>query len=357
MRFRYPVLVILILLSATTVFGQDETTKGNEAYCKYITEQAMAQRDLLRSPSGVVGPIEPSSGTPPQLVFGVTEDLTDYKKAKLTMSVAVTTCKLYDTTTDAQRHLLYALPSIEKSVLQNRLILIGQATAQLDDLIAESEKMVEVQNLTRPALYTLQSAKVRLDASRTEALTGLTSPYVPPLSNIPLRVLIADKAVAETANQKTTIKLEKQATWDFKLEGGVHRQITAPAVGTTSGGPYGLFSLTYNFGRKAVDKHYDKSADAYSEWKENQFDDVSAQSRVLQKQIEDTITIQEDQLRTLQEHDVQIAKDLATLTDASTSAALAFKNQLLADEITLRVDIKDVQFRIESLKQYLVDNF
>jgi hypothetical protein len=273
------------------------------------------------------------------------------------MKVANATCKLYAATTAAQLHILYAMPGIEKDVLQHRLDLIQQASDQLDVLIADNEKYVDAHNLTKPALYTLQSAKVRLDMSRTETLTGLTTPYVPKLSSVPLRELVDTKQTADASFQKTTVRLQKQDVWDIKLEGGEHRQISNVAPGASAGGLYGTFSLTYNFGGRASNKHYDKSVGAYTAWKANQFDDVTEQSRILRQQIADTIKIQKTQLDILVTHNGQITDNLKTIEGVDSAAALTFKTQLLADQIVLGVDIQDVQFRIATLNKYLLENF
>ena len=43
-----------------------------QAYCSYVMEQAQAQRDLLRTPSGTAGFTQPETGLPMQVVAGAT---------------------------------------------------------------------------------------------------------------------------------------------------------------------------------------------------------------------------------------------------------------------------------------------
>lgn len=323
-------------------------------------EQAQAQRDLLRTPSAVIGPIQPSSGTPPQMVLGVQTSLADIRKASMTMTVGKTACSLHTAATEAQMKIVYALSGLEKIVLKHRLAIIESATSRLDELIAENMRSVIAQNLTAPALYSLQNAKVRLDTSRTAALTGLASPYVPPVSDVPLKDLVAMKLAAEDGVISSEVRLAKESVWDVKLSGGVHKQITPTPAGspdTTSKGPYAEFSLTYNLGRRAIDSHLDKSVTAYNEWKSTQFDDVAAQANVLRRQIEDTVKAQEEELVVLRRHDGEIEATLRSLDGVDTSAALTFQNELIADQTVLRVDIEDIQFRIDQLKNYLMVNF
>jgi hypothetical protein len=349
-------ILIFLLLSTATAFAE-ANDKAEQAYCAYVNEQAAAQRDLLRTPSVVGGPIQPNTGTPPQMVIGVTSSLSDIKKSKLTMDVARTNCTLYAASAEAQQHILYALPTIEKDVLRHRLTLIQQGTEKLDSLEAEADKLVAAQNLTRPSAYYLQGARIRLDESRTAALTGIASPYVPELSRVPLRELLTEKMVSEGDNEKAVTRLQKQAGWDIEVSGGVRRQIGDITPTTKTLGGYGTFSLNYDLGRRAANRHEDKSVGAYIDWKEHQFDDVTTQAQILKKQIEDTITIQQDQLQILLAHNMDIQRQLDSLSGVDTSASLSFRNQLLADQIVLHVEIGDAQFRVAELQQYLIDNF
>jgi hypothetical protein len=178
------------------------------------------------------------------------------------------------------------------------------------------------------------------------------------MSDVPLRVLIGEKLRAEEANQKALTKLAKESGWDITLGGGVHRQIgDANNPIASRFGPFAEFSIAYDLGRRSANRHLDNSIAAYMDWKKSQFDDVARQAVVLEKQVEDTIDLQEQQLSLLVIHDAEIDKGLKNLDGVDTGNALAFKNQLIADQMVLRVNIGDVQFRLARLRQYLADNF
>jgi hypothetical protein len=350
-------LIAAVLLCCTTVFAGENQAAEN-AYCKYITEQANAQRDLLRSPSAIVGPTQPSSGTPPQLIFGLTGSLANNLKAPLTMRAARAACDLYVAQTEAQRHIYFAAPKMEKDALVHRLDLVQQGSDQLEKMILDEEKMVQAKNVTRQALYYLQSARARLDMRRTSALTGLL-PDVPIMSDVPLRILISNKLQADETNQKAITKLAAENGWDLVLSGGGRRQLSQfnSTANVSDLGAFGEASLTYNFARHSANQHLDRSASAYLDLKNNQFDDVARQSAVLKKQIEDTLSFLRPQLSALLDHDSDIEKSLGSIEGLGTSNSQAFKNQLLADQVVLRVDIGDIQFRLDWLGSYLHDNF
>jgi hypothetical protein len=323
-----------------------------------VTEQATAQRDLLRSPSAIVGPIQPNSGTPPQLVFGVTASLADNLKAPLTMRAARAACDLHLAETEAHQRIDFVAPRMERDALLHRLDVVKQGSDQLEKMIRDEEKMVEAKNVTRQALYYLQSARARLDMRRSSALTGLL-PYVPATNDVPLRVLISNKLQADEANQKAITKLAQESGWDLTMSGGGRRQLAQfNSTSTVSEfGGYGEVSLTYNFGRHSANQRLDRSAAAYLDFKKSQFDDVARQSEVLKKQITDTLLFLHPQLTALLEHDSDIEKSLASIRGLDTDSSQAFKNQLLADQIILKVDIGDIQFRTDWLESYLHDNF
>jgi hypothetical protein len=143
------------------------------------------------------------------------------------------------------------------------------------------------------------------------------------------------------------------------VSGGGRRQLADFNSTTTVSefGGFGEASLTYNLGRHAANTHLDRAASAYLDFKNSQFDDVARQSAVLKEQIAGTISFLRPQLTALLEHDSDIEKSLRSIEGLDTSSALAFKNQLLADQIVLRVDLGDIQFRLDWLESYLHENF
>jgi hypothetical protein len=226
-------------------------------------------------------------------------------------------------------------------------------------MAGEQARLVEVHNLTRPAVYFLQAARERLDESRSAALASISVPYAAETSAVPLRVLIAQKQDKDLENQKALTKLQKENGWDFKVVAGGRQQLgQSNSLTTVSGfGAYGAFTVSYNLGRRAANEHLDNSISPYMAWKNDRFDDVVQQAEVLKKQIEQTITLQQQQLSILLGHDGDLSKSLTSFEGVDTSSATAFRNQLLADRILLTVDIDDVQFRIDRLQTYLRDNF
>jgi hypothetical protein len=351
---------IVACLGPFSVAASTQYEEGDAAFCTYTIEQALGQRDLFRTPSLTVSPTRPSIGTPPQLVIGVASRLSDVRKASLIMKAAYEACAVYKSTTEAQIHLLYAIPSIQKEVLLNRLRLIQASTDTLDALISDNRRLVDAHNLTIQAVYVLESARVRLDAERTTTLASLASAYVPEgLSTVPLRTLVAEYLDNEDRAQKAEVRLQKQGSWDIQLDAGVHQPLSTDwSRGTTNRtGLYAAANLTYKFGRKTSGKHFDNSVLAHNEWKKTQFDDVAAEAALLKKQIEGAIHIQTDQLKILFEHEGEIEKNLRALDGVDTNNAIGFRNNLLADRLMLRLEVDDVKFRLTRLEQYLTSNF
>jgi hypothetical protein len=225
-------------------------------------------------------------------------------------------------------------------------------------MVAENMKRVGAQNMTLPEVYPLQSAVLRLTSDRTSTLSGITSPYIPPQSPLPLKELIAQKRRSDYANQKNLANMQKQNNWDVALSAGMHQQLGPNETpGVTTLGPYGSINVTYNLGSSSINKHLDKSVSKYDKWQESEFDDVAQQATILKVQFEQIIDIQKSQLDALNSQSSEINRNLHSLEGVDTDAAMAFRNQLSADRIVLNVDIDDATFRIQKLRDLLATNF
>jgi hypothetical protein len=328
--------------------------KDQQAFCRYVTEQAAAQRDLLMVPNAVAGITQPNTGLPMQAVWGVSGNLSSVRKGVLTMDAARKNCELYSATTSTQQDIQYALPNLEKQALQHRLDLIQQASVNLDALFATTTRMVEAQNMTRPMAFALQTTKIKLDADRSDTQTKIVSLYTPPLSGRPVKELVAEKQSREVNEQKALDKLNRQNDWDVALSVGEHQQIS-PFI--DSRGAYGEVSISYNLASHTINKHLNQTADAYDEWKKVQEGDVIRNADILKQQVVDGISAQDTRLKALQEQLKQIESNLQLVGGADTTAALDFRNQLTTAQLLLQIEIGDASFRLDRLKEFLQTNF
>jgi hypothetical protein len=345
------------LLAAGLLCAAPAIARGQQdqqAHCTYLMEQAQAQRNLLRTPTATVGFTQPETGLPMQLVGGATLGLSDVRKAELTMDVARKNCELYKATTGAQQEIQYAVASLEKAALLNRLTLIEQASKSLDTLIAQTAKMLEAHNATQLMLFTLQTTKIRLEADRADTRSKLSAIYVPPLSDQPLKEQVAQKQSSEEGAQKVLDKLSRQNNWDVALTVGVHQQVNPLAQGAQ---PYGQVSVSYNLASRAINRHLDRAAEAHDEWKKVEEGDVVRQMEILRQQLVDCVMVQEAKLKSLEEENKQIDKNLQLVAAPDTSAAFDFHNQLAATQLVLQIETADAGFRIDRLREYLAKNY
>ena len=324
------------------------------AYCSYVMEQAQAQRDLLRTPIALAGLTQPETGLPTQLIAGASVGLSSIRKSGLTIEEARKNCELYKATTGAQQDIQYGLPSLEKEALRNRLALIDQASKSLDALMERTSKMVEAQNATRLMLFTLQTTRIKLDADRADTESKITTLYIPPLTDKSLKQLVAEKLSSDANEQKALDKLSRQNNWDVALSVGVHQQVNPIAQNPQ---PYGAVSVNYNLASRAINKHLDRSVEAYSEWKKVQEGDVVRSADVLRQQLMDNLSAQESKLKSLQQESGQIDRNLQLVGSPDTSAAFDFHNQLTAAQLLLQIETGDASFRLDHLRQYLARNY
>jgi hypothetical protein len=350
-------LLISILSLAQNMLGQNmlaQNIKDQLAYCAYLSEQAQAQRDLLRTPIADAGITQPETGLPTQLVAGASLGLSDLRKAALTMDAARKNCELYKATTGAQQSVQYAIASLEKEALSNRLALLDQASQSLDALMEKTSKMIGAQNATRVMLFSLQTSRIKLDADHADTQSKITVLYIPPLSDKPLKQLVAEKQNGEQNEQRALDKLTRQNNWDVALSVGVHQQINPVAYGPQ---PYGAVTVNYNLASRSINKHLDRSVEAYDEWKKVEEGDVIRNVEILHQQLVDSISAQEARLKSLQEESEQIDINLHLVSNPDTSAAFDFHNQLTAAQLVLQVEIGDATFRLERLRQYIAKNY
>ena len=354
MLLRHWTVVVASALFFSSARAPAENPTDQLAFCSYVMEQAQAQRDLLRTPMAAAGFTQPETGLPLQAVAGASLGLADLRKAGLTIDAARKNCELYKSTTGAQQEIQYAVASLEKAALRNRLELIDQASQQLDALMEKTAKMVAAQNATRLMLFSLQTTRIKLNADRADTQAKITALYTPLLSEKPLKQLVTEKQNNEISEQKALDKLARQNNWDVALSVGVHQQVNPIAQNAQ---PYGAISINYNLASRAIDRHLDRAAEAYSEWKKVQEGDVVRNMEVLRQQLVDSISAQEARLKSLQAESAQIDSNLQMVGNPDTSAAFDFHNQLTAARLLLQIETGDASFRLDHLQEYLAKNY
>lgn len=342
---------LLAMLLVPAAFAGDDDP---QSYCKYLTQEAAAQRDLLLAPNVIAGATQPNTGLPTQLVWGLTGSLSNVRKAGLTVDAARRNCELYSASASAQQAIQYAQPNLEREALQNRLQLIQKASERLDALVATNTKMLEVQNVTRPMLFALTTTRIKLEADRADTQSKIAAIYTPIPSDKPLKDLVAQKQNSEVNARQALNKLTRQNDWDVALSVGAHQQIN-PLVANQ--GAYGEVTVSYNLASHAINKHLDQAASAYDGWKNVQEGDVVRNAEVLKQQVVIGISVQDSRLRALQEQQKQIEGNLQLLGSADTSAAMDFRNQLSTAQLLMVVEIGDASFRLDRLKEFIGRNF
>ncbi len=330
------------------------TLSDDQAYCLYVTEQAKAQSDLLRTPSAIGTFTQPETGLPTQLVAGASLSVSSVKKAAITLDAARKNCDVYKASIGVQQSLQFSLAALEKEALNHRLTLIDAATKSLQDLIDTTTQRVDAQDMTRPMLWGLQTNKIKLDADRADTQSKIAALYVPTLNPTALKTQVEAKQASDTAEQSAQDRLARQNNWDVALTVGAHQQINPVANNVE---PYGEVTLTYNLGSHAIDKHLDHAAVAYGTWKNVQEGDAVRGMEVLRRQVVENITAQQNRLNALQQEAAQLAENLQRIGSSDTSAALDFRNQLTSTQLLLNIETGDASFRLDRLQTFLKSNF
>lgn len=355
MSHRIPLLVLVVSLACGASGTRAQNLQADQqAYCSYLSEQAKAQSDLLRTPNAIGGFTQPETGLPTQVVAGASLNLSNLRKGGITLEEARRNCDDYKAATDVQLALQYAISSLEKSALTYRLSLIEQATQSLNALIDQTAKMIAAQNMTRPMLQALVSDRIKLESDRADTESKIAALYVPALSSRPLKQQVAAKQAGDVEEQRVQAKLQRQNNWDVALSVGMHQQVN-PAAGGLE--PYGQVTVSYNLASRAIDRHLDRSIDAYSDWKKVQESDAARGMEILRGQVEGNIAAQQKRFEALQQETGAMDKDLQLTANADTSASLDYHNQLAASQLLLGIETGDAAYRLEHLREFLSRNF
>lgn len=357
MRLRHLIqakLALSIFFTAVPTLAQEQ-----EKYCQYINEQAIATRIQLGVPSATAGITAPATGTTPQSYVGVTGSLSDLRKGLLGADAARLNCNLYRSTENAQEAIQYSASYLEHTALLNRISLDDTAISRINQIIGKNVQLVSAGSATRLSLYALESTKARLLADKSSAERLLSSIYVPELSPTPLSKLIALKQNDEEKNEAAQLKVTKQYSWDIRYESGFRRSLQSVPSGSqiTSEGPYASVQVLYNLGSRQMHRHLDNAAGAYTEWKKEADSDVVSSANTLRQQIEKNIATETQRHTELVQQVQLIDNSLGEVSEATTSIALTYQNQLNGDRIMAEVEEKDSEFRLANLRAYLEHNF
>jgi peptidoglycan/xylan/chitin deacetylase (PgdA/CDA1 family) len=347
-------LLTLLLFLAGAALAQD----GGDSYCKYVQETAQADGLRLRTPTATGGVTQPNTGTAPQLYAGLTGSLSDYRKGKLTVEAARANCSLYKNTSAAQQAIQYAASYLEQQTLRHRIGLDETALAKINLLIDQNVQMIAAQSATKLSLYALQTAKARLVQDRATAQRTLAARFIPELPDVPLSKLVREKQNAEEKNRAALVKVSRQENWDLRWEAGYHRTVNnSPVQLASPDGAYGGFTLLYNLGSKRVNQHLDAAAKNYGDWKREGENDVAQTAEELRRQLVDAIRVETNRFADLKTEQKSLDENLSLVQEVSTGPSITFANQLAADKLVLGVELKDSEYRLTSLRDYLAYNF
>ena len=354
MKARFIIAIAtLLLFLASAALAQD----GDE-YCKYVQEQSKAESVRLMTPSATSGFTSPNTGTAPQMYAGVIGNVSDYRKGKLTLEAAERNCNLYKSTSVAQQAISYASSYLEQQALRHRIALVDIALTKIDSLIDRNVQMIQAQSATKLSLYALQTAKAHLVQDKTGSQRSLTSRYIPEMPDVPLSRLVMEKQNDEEKTQQAMARIARQQTWELQWEAGYHRTVNDSQQGLVSpAGAYGGLALQYNLRSKNINRHLDAAAKSYVEWKRKEDIDVVQSAETLRQQLVEAIRVELNRMDSLKTQQSSLDENIALLQDVSTGAGITFANQLAADRLMLGVELRDSEYRISMLRDYLTYNF
>lgn len=338
--------IFAALFITSTAFAQDQ------AYCNAALETAKSQADLLRTPQVALGVTEsPLVGSPAQAVAGFTESVQGLRKAGRVLEVGRATCRLYKAQEDSALAIQYAMPILEREALQQRLTFDDEALRSIDELIADSNRLLQVQNTTRQAVYGAQSAKARILTDVAAVNTALATIVIPSdVSSESIQALVNEEQAATILAQDANTRLQKTQNFDVQLVVGVRHSVFDSSVGG-----YGGFSATWSPASKASDRHLANAALSQELYDRTNPNGVTRQTQVLHQQVTQSLAAWKGKLVAVQAQQSVIDENLAAVDGVDTPSANIFRASLRADSILQRTELLDAQYRISKLENFLMN--
>src|SRR5258708_36137423 len=97
--------------------------------------------------------------------------------------------------------------------------------------------------------------------------------------------------------------------------------------------PRSTLSLPLSSIRRSINRHLDRAVEAHGEWKKVEESGLVRQMEVLRQQLVECVMVQEARLKSLEEENKQLDKNLQLVATPDTSAAFDFHNQLAATQL------------------------
>jgi hypothetical protein len=340
----------LLLICGVFVCAQPTlAATGESEYCQSKVEAAKAQADILRAPTVVAGVTQsPLVGSPAQGITGLTESVQSFRKGSALVRASEADCALFLAQENLKLAVQYTIPALEREALNNRLSVDYEALHALDEIVAKSTVLLDARSLPRQTVYALQADRARVLQDIAQINTTIAAiPDVPAQSN--LQALIDDEARAEASSETAFVKLGRTSNFDVQLTAGIRHTIS-PILNNELGG-YGGFTVTYSLGARNSDRHLAAAARAAGTWNQSETGGATAMAHLLQQQLRDALVAQYSRLAILHQQEQAIRDNSTAIAQVSSQGARSFRTSLDADEILIRIEVMDAQFRIAKLSK------
>jgi hypothetical protein len=352
-------LVFFLMLNFLTLQPAYAHEKENEvlaqihAYCQYIYEKNTAKGILLLTPDAIVrldnGNVYNKLQT--VIIAGLSKDLSDFKKAKLTKQLIHDECTYYRLKQEAKLQIAFALPKIKKESLELKLQQIDYAKEQLTRLLGRIKQRIKTHNDTLRSYYQVDLSLKRVEDMAREIHVELATEDVPAIPHAQLSHLLKELWIISKQRQQTLNQLRKQNDWSVQLQAGAQQNLSYPQNQTIQ--PYFSFLFRYNLGAVPSAKALDHSVDSYMRWQKNQVFGTQRQLSHLISALKAMKLAEEERLAYLNHSYQKYDGLLKNMQDIQAIEVIRFKQEMEVDKILMNIDVKFVQAKIRLLEKSL----
>lgn len=330
------------------------------AYCNYDQAKSAAERLLDQSPSIIAGFGRDNTGTNNTLAIGVTESLSKFLQGALSNRIGESDCRLYQITTEIQKHVTYDLQTLQLQQLHYQESLTQNAITQLDSMIIKEQRYLGAGTSTIPNIALLQAAKETLIvnlANLKQQSALIVLPKFDGADSLKLSDLLRLANVYTNDEQQELANQSKYQSWDLSITVGKGSNPNYPMLHSLPNQTFGTIQLTYSFGARERARELDDAANSYTQAMVSDPNGPINLAYMLRQQI---IQAQIAAIKTeapFKAYNQVINTQLHSIAQIQTSVARAFRIQLTIAQLNNNIQLQTNQYAQQILGRYLTTNF
>lgn len=344
-------ILLIGLCTASLAQGQTAAQQEKEAYCRYVMDNASAERSLATGLQGV-GRLGQSDSDPTEkrAVVGVSKSLSKHLQGNSAVRAAQLDCQLHDRTLDLERNVRYRLAAVDRAVAEQRASALLGVLELVDEQITQTEARKRVANATAADLLLLKQRRRQIYNDQLTAKQAANQPGIPAVPVVDLTETMRTVEELTLALQGELNHKRKLEAWDLSIIAGMQRTLSGQTAGDAVGTrPFASVAFTYNLNAADYSRKLETATASLIAMRKTQNDDLFQQTAALQHTLSEEQALTHGALREVDAEVVQLKEDLASLRNIDTAEAWRVGRQIQLNLATAEMERRLLRLRAELL--------